>query len=278
MELQRYVDQFKKQGLGVAVITYDSVAIAADFSKRQHISFPILADPQSKAIRDFGVLNTSVPHGHMWEGVPYPGTFVVDARGIVKSKYFEDRYQDRFAAPTILLRESGSVAGTHETTVQSPYLSMKYYSTTDTVRPNLRFTLVADFALGPKMHVYTPEVKGYIPIAWRIEDSPNYAAKPPDYPKGQLFMFPEINEVVPVYQNSFRITQDVVMNSANVLQPILNGDHLVRIRGALRYQACDEKVCYLPQVVPLEWTLKVEPLDRDRVPEAIQHKASPAER
>src|SRR5262249_35025480 len=99
--------------------------------------------------------------------------------------------------------------------------------------------------------------------------------KRPDYPKGKLFMFPEINEVVPVYENTFRITQDVVMASANVLQPILNSDKTIKIRGGMRYQACDDKVCYPPQVVRLERTLKVEPLDRDRVPEPIQHKAAP---
>ena len=145
---------------------------------------------------------------------------------------------------------------------------MKYYSTADTVSPGSAFKLVADFTLPPKMHVYTPEVKGYIPIMWAVESSPNYTTKPPDYPKGQLFMFPEINEVVPVYQNSFRITEDVVMAGASALQPILNGDKTVKIRGALRYQACDEKVCYLPQIVQLEWTLKVEP--------AAQSKAAPA--
>jgi hypothetical protein len=107
----------------------------------------------------------------MWEGVPYPGTFIVDAGGVVKSKYFEEKYQDRYAAPTILLREFGSVAGTRETVVNNSHLQLKYYASTDVVRPDLRFTLVADIILPPKMHVYTPEVKGYIPIQFKLEDS-----------------------------------------------------------------------------------------------------------
>ena len=146
-----------------------------------------------------------------------------------------------------------------ENIARSTYLSVKYYSSTDTVRPELQFTLVGEVTLPPKMHVYTPEVKGYIPIEWKIEDSPNYTAKRPDYPKGKLFMFPEINEVVPVYENTFRITQDVVMASSTALQSVLKGDKTIRIRGGMRYQACDDKVCYPPQVVPMEWTLRVEP-------------------
>jgi AhpC/TSA family/Thiol:disulfide interchange protein DsbD, N-terminal len=271
------VNNFRQKGLGVVVITYDTVAIVADFAKRNNITFPILADAQSKAIRDFGVLNTSVPEGHMWSGVPYPGTFIVDANGVVKSKYFEDAYQDRYAAPTILLREFGSVVGTRETSVNAKYLQMKYYASTDLARPDLRLTLAADFVLPPKMHVYTPEVKGYIPIDLKLEDSPFYAAKPAEYPKGSLLMLPAINEIVPVYENQFRITQDVVLSPSNVIQPLLDGDKTLKVRGSLRYQACDDKICYLPETLPLEWTLRLEPLTRERVPEPIQHKA-PASR
>ena len=256
--------------MGVAVITYDTVAIVADFAKRNNITLPILADSQSKAIRDFGVLNTAVPEGHSWSGVPYPGTFIVDASGVVKTKYFEDTFQDRYAAPTILLREYGSVAGTRETSVQAKYLQMKYYATTDLARPDLRLTLVADFVLPPKMHVYTPEVKGYIPVRLTLEDSPYYTAEAAEYPKGNLLMLPAINEIVPVYENQFRITQDVVLAASGVMEPLLNGDKTVKIRGSLRYQACDDKICYLPETLPMEWTLQLEPLTRERVPEAIR--------
>ena len=255
----------------MAVVTYDTVAIVADFAKRNNITLPILADSQSNAIRNFGVLNTAVPEGHLWSGVPYSGTFIVDANGVVKSKYFEDTYQDRYAAPTILLREYGSVAGTRETSVNAKYLQMKYYASTDLGRPDLRLTLVADFVLPPKMHVYTPEVKGYIPIEFKLEDSPNYTAKPAEYPKSKLLMLPAINEIVPVYEGRFRITQDVVLAASSVLQPMLDGDKSLRIRGSLRYQACDDKICYLPETLPMEWTLNLEPLTRERVPEAIRH-------
>jgi hypothetical protein len=232
---------------------------------------PILADSPSKAIRDFGVLNTSVPEGHSWSGVPYPGTFIVDANGVVKSKYFEETYQDRYAAPTILLKEYGSVAGTRQTTVDAKYLRMTYYASTDLARPDLRLTLVADFSLPPKMHVYTPEVKGYIPIRLTLEESPYFTAEAAEYPKGSLLMMPAINEIVPVYENEFRIAQDVVLSASGVLQPLLEGNKTLTIRGSLRYQACDDKICYLPETLPMEWTLRLEPLNRERVPEAIQH-------
>ncbi|MBI1956698.1 MAG: peroxiredoxin family protein, partial [Acidobacteria bacterium] len=84
--MQQYSEEFRKQGLGVVAITYDSVEILADFAKRRSITFPILADPKSEIIRAFRVLNTAVPPGHMWYGVPYPGTYIVDQNGVVRSK------------------------------------------------------------------------------------------------------------------------------------------------------------------------------------------------
>ena len=59
MELQQYLGQFRKQGLGIFSISYDSVAILADFAERKNITFPLLADPQSEVIRAFGVLRTN---------------------------------------------------------------------------------------------------------------------------------------------------------------------------------------------------------------------------
>jgi hypothetical protein len=271
--LQQYVRKFREQGLGVVAISYDSVEILADFARRQGITYPMLSDPRSQIIREFGILNTSVPPDSMMAGIPYPGTYIVDQNGIVRSKYFEDRYQDRYAAPTILLREFGSSAGTREVEVQTPHLSLEYSSTRDVVHPNLRFTLVVDFILPPKMHVYSPEVKGYIPISLEVAPSPDFTLHATAYPRSELLHLPAINEIVPVYQNAFRVTRDVTMAGNDVLQPLIEAGGQLKIKGSLRYQACDDKICYLPQSIPLEWNLKVVPLERQRVPEPIQHKA-----
>ncbi len=262
--------------MGVAVITYDSVEILADFAKRQNITIPTLSDPKSEIIRAFRVLNTHVPENHMAYGVPFPGTFLVDPNGVVKSKYFEDSYRDRVSAPTILLREFGSAAGTRETAVRTNHLAMRYYSTQDTVRPNLRVTLVADFTLPDKMHVYAPTVRNYIPIRFEIEPSPYFTAHATEYPPSENIYLPAIKETVPVFHGKYQVRQDVTMAPNDALTAVLDGNREIKIRGNFRYQACDDKICYLPQTVPLEWTLQLAPLDRQRVPEAIQHKAPAA--
>ena len=276
MELQQYIKQFQGQGLGVVAITYDSEAILADFSKRQGITYPLLSDPKSQAIRAYGILNTQVPADHYWYGIPYPGTYLVDRNGVVRSKYFEDKYQDRFSAPTILLREFGSRAGTRETVVNTDHLEMKYFSTRDLAHPSLRITLVADIDLKPKMHVYAPGVSGYIPIQLQLNDSPYLTPQPAAYPKSQKLYLAPIQETVAVYQGKFRITQDITLEDSDPMRLILDGNRELKITGRLRYQACDDKICYLPQNIPIEFVLKVEPLDRVRPPEPIRTPGGPA--
>ena len=47
MQLQSAKQRFEKQGIKLAAVSYDSTAILKDFAERQHIEFPLLADPDS---------------------------------------------------------------------------------------------------------------------------------------------------------------------------------------------------------------------------------------
>ena len=280
MELEQYAEDFRKQGIGVVAISYDPVSILKDFTERHGISFPLLSDRGSQIIQRFGILNTSTPpyssSGTLVFGIPHPGTYLVNREGVVQSKYFETRQADRYTAPTILLREFGSDLGTRETVVQTDHLSLKYYSSRDVVRPGARITLVADVQLGPKLHVYAPTVENYIPIQFALDETPYSVTFPAEYPASEMLFLPAIKETVPVYHGTFRVTQDVRLKGPGALKSILAGSREIKISGRFRYQACDDKICYLPQTLPLEWALKVEPLERRRVPESLQHPAAPA--
>jgi len=45
------------------------------------------------------------------------------------------------------------------------------------------------------------------------------------------------------------------------------------LKGSIRYQACDDRVCYPPETVPLEWHFPFEGLVRERAPAELQRKA-----
>ena len=95
MELQQNLAAIRKQGLGVAAISYDSIGVLKSFADRQHIAYPLLSDADSKIIRAFYILNETAKPGTLTYGIPYPGVYIVDLQGKVVSKYFEDDYNDR---------------------------------------------------------------------------------------------------------------------------------------------------------------------------------------
>jgi hypothetical protein len=45
------------------------------------------------------------------------------------------------------------------------------------------------------------------------------------------------------------------------------------LKGAFRYQACDDRVCYPPETVPVEWRFQFQGMERERAPAELQRKA-----
>jgi hypothetical protein len=56
------------------------------------------------------------------------------------------------------------------------------------------------------------------------------------------------------------------------VKPVADGSGRFILEGTLRYQACDDRVCYIPQNLPVKWTLQFQDLDRQRVPNELQRK------
>jgi hypothetical protein len=102
---------------------------------------------------------------------------------------------------------------------------------------------------------------------------PEMELRPPIYPRAKVLYLHAIKERVPVFEGTFRITQDLKVSSVAEFSKSLGAEgKAFTITGKLEYQACDSKVCFLPTSVPVEWQLQVEPLDRQRAPEDIRHK------
>lgn len=264
MELQRNFAKITAQGLGVAAISYDSVATLENFATRRGIQFPLLSDEGSRIIRAFGILNDEAPPNTPFAGIPHPGTYIVDPDGRVVAKYFEENYTERYTASDILVRQFGAAAGGAHNTIQTKHLTLSSAASTDRVRPGQRIALTIDLELKPRMHVYAPGVQGYIPIEWSMNQTTSATTHPVEFPKSKMLHLPVIDETVPVFDGSPRLIRDVTIGKPP--------PGPVTLEGVLKYQACDDKLCYIPQSIPLKWTLEVEPHDRERVPESARKK------
>ena len=74
-------------------VSHDDPWVLKKFSDRSKITFPLLSDPESKTIDAYHVRNTAAKGKA--EGVPAPGTFIVDQEGVIRAKLFLDGYRDR---------------------------------------------------------------------------------------------------------------------------------------------------------------------------------------
>jgi hypothetical protein len=272
VELEQNLDRIRKQGLGLAAVSYDSVEVLKNFADRKHITFPLLSDPESKIIRAFGILNETVKPGTPQFGIPYPGTFLVDAKGTVDAKYFEEDFRERVSASDILVRQFGALANAASGSAETNHLRLTTAASVPVARPGQRIVLSLEIDLKPNMHVYAPGVEGYIPIDWKLEESPAVRAHPFEYPASRKLHLKAIGETVPVYRERVRIAREITFGPENAVRPLVTPTGELILKGSLRYQACDDRKCYLPETVPLEWRFHFEGLDRERAPVSLQRK------
>jgi peroxiredoxin len=264
VELQGRLEALTRQGVAVAAVSYDPVAVLADFSARRGITFPLLSDPGSLTIKRYGIFNTTVPETNQQTyGVPFPGTFMLNAGAIVTSRFFEQAYQERSTVGSILAR-LGNHVDVQATKVSSPQLEITSFATDSTVAPGTQFSLVLDVRPAQGVHVYAPGVTGYKPIALSVAAQPGVILRSALYPPSEDYHFKPLNEHVQVFQRPFRIVQDVVIDASPQGQTALKDVTALTIKGVLHYQACDDNVCFTPQTVPLTWTVTLRQLDRER--------------
>lgn len=272
VELDEKKAEYARRGIGIAALSYDRVEVLNDFAARKGISYPLLSDPDSNVIRAFGILNETVQAGTPFYGVPWPGTFFVDAKGVVTARYFEKDYRERYTAGNILLKVTPpDSTGWAET--KTKHLTLRHGASDQNVRGGDRIALALEVALPAKMHVYAPGVKGtYIPISWTLDPTAGVKAADAAYPASKMLHLAAIRETVPVYEGRFRVTRDITLPQQKELLALAGEGRTLTVKGAFKYQACDDKICYTPVTVPLTWTFRVEEHDPRRVPEALRRK------
>jgi peroxiredoxin len=274
--------------LGLAAISYDPPDTLAAFSRQRGITFPLLSDAGSSTIKAFGIVNPAAewafgpdkddpavvaeiqkyvsggrPNAAM-VGMALPGTFMLDRRGRVTSRFFEDLYVERNTTSSVMLRLGAGAPPVAATKISTGQLDLTTFPSDPSISVGNRFSVALDVVPHAGMHVYAPGASGYTPIRVTIAPQPFVQVRPLQYPPSEIYFFKPLNERVPVYQKPFRLILDVLLEATPQAQAALQGKETLTLTGTLEYQACDDKVCFNPVTVPLTWTLTLRPLVRER--------------
>jgi hypothetical protein len=122
-----------------------------------------------------------------------------------------------------------------------------------------RMTLTANISPKTGMHVYAPGSRYHSVTIKLAANSPFTFDSPVTYPKPATYTFKPLNEEVPVYDTPFRLVAQVVLDAARPHLVPLRRPLPVTLKGSLDYQACDQRYCYLPESLPLRWTIVAIP-------------------
>jgi hypothetical protein len=196
--------------------------------------------------------------------------YLINADGVVEAKFFEESVVERYTAASVLHHlesEDGMVSGWAETEHLKITVSASDYQ----IRPGNRVTLKLNVALAEGMHVYAPEVEGgYKPVEWELQPSPAWTPHQAEFPQSKTLRLPVIDETVPVYEGNFVVKRDVTLGQLQDLAKVVNRQGVITLRGSFRYQACDDRECYRPREVELEWQLQALLHDPERAPEDLR--------
>lgn len=242
--------------------------VLASFAAKHGITYTLLSDEGSKVIRDLGLFNEHVYEHHAvygvpiqdrhW-GVPYPGAFLLDEKGRVTQKRFQQSYREREPGAAIL--EHGfSVESTlqrAEVRAHPEGVAIRAYLDSDTYRFFQRLWLTVELTIGPGLHVYGhPIPEGYIPLSIDVASVEGVIVGKPEFPTTHPYRVEGLDEELHVYEGKVRVSLPLTFTQ--------EGDEQT-IHVTVRYQACSATDCLLPSTVKLPLPLKAQDLvDRPR--------------
>ena len=188
----------------------------------------------------------------------YPGTFVLDERGIIRDKHFEQSYRVR-PTRSIILDWAASGAGSEgaEATATETLSAIELSAWTDepTYRPYQQLRLHVRFTLPRDMHAYAaPVPPGYQALSVELEPMDGLEVGGLALGASRPFSVAGLDEPFMVYDGTIEATLSFML-----IRNLGSTSLCVRVR----YQACTELACLPPASISQQVVLEGLDLIRD---------------
>ena len=247
-----------------------------EFAEKQQIPYPLLSDLDSRVIRAYGILNDRISKddAFLW-GIPDPGVYLTDERGVVTAKFFHDTYKKRDSPETLIDAALGRIVLRDDTPRaeskgEDVRITAAIHGGKGTIRQGILRKLVVRFEPRAGLHLYgQPVPEGMIPTRVSVAGPPGLVVGEPVYPATETLRLPGLDVDLHVFAERFDVVVPIyaVGELASETRPL--DQRSTAIDVTVRYQACDTETCLLPRTEKLH--LEV-PLDVIDIPSLSMHQ------
>jgi peroxiredoxin len=274
VELQRVLPELEAAGYCMYAISYDTLEQLRNFADRHGIRYPLLSDAGSVVIKQYGILNTLISpdeQGQRWYGIPFPGTYVTDERGVVARKFFNQHHAIRESGETIRDQLLGRVTDDGA----SPRVTMSDDDVDITVflrEPNLKLEIVSTIycriRLPAGLHIYAePVPEGFVATHVEIPPTRGLRIGSPVCPPSEAYDMPSLGMRFNVFTGVVDIGIPVTLTSELVKLGHVREVDSVPIDVKVSYQACNDTICLQPRELQIRFAA---PIGDVIVPAGIQ--------
>ena len=274
VELQRVLPELEAEGYCLYAISYDTQEQLRNFAEKHGIRYSLLSDIGSEVIKRYGILNSLISpdeKGRRWYGIPFPGTYVTDEKGVVVRKFFNQHHAVRESGETVRDQLLGRVAddGTSaRATTSADDIDVTVFLREPDLKLEIVSTVYCRIALPEGMHIYAePVPEGF--IATRVEIAPTRGLRigSASYPPSESYEMTSLGMRFNVYTGIVNIGIPVTLTSELVRLGHPREVDSLPIEVRLEYQACDDTMCLQPKTIQMRFDA---PVGDVIVPDGIQ--------
>lgn len=95
IDLSRRGSTLQDYGYNIVIVSYDPVSKLKRFTEQYDFPYTMIADRESKIIKDFGLFNGLYPEGTAFHGVSRPAIYVIGYDGYIINKFFDEDFKVR---------------------------------------------------------------------------------------------------------------------------------------------------------------------------------------
>lgn len=253
VQLQGIKEHLQEAGYSVFAISNDPVEILAEFALKHDISFPLLSDQDSTVIRAFGIMNQLIKpdegQSMRWYGIPYPGTYYVDANMVVTDKDFHQHHARRASGSSVLARALGQEIEVHSE-AENVDVSGRINVSVGLSEPALQLEVVShlliDIEIPEGMHAYASGAPDQFSRLSVEVEADGIRIGDVTWPASKPMTTLGIDEEVPVYQGRIRASLPVTVTS-DVIRLGHEIPESLQVSVAVSFQLCDEHECFMPE-------------------------------